>query len=120
MPLSQVERWTGFVSQFSHVSTGLPPGDERTFLAALIAKATNLGTTRMADVCGTASRRALLRMQTWHMREETFRAAFGCLPDAIRAEPMSARFGDDWLASAVGPAFALGGQGGADGRVNAH
>ena len=118
--LSQVERWTGFTSQFGHVSTGLPPSDERTFLAALIAEATNLGVTRMADVCATASRRALLRMQTWHMREETFRAALGCLTDAIHAEPMSAWFGDDWRASADGQAFALGGQGEAGGRVNAH
>jgi hypothetical protein len=31
--LSQVERWTGFIQHFGHVSTGLPPGDERAFLA---------------------------------------------------------------------------------------
>ncbi len=118
--LSQVTHWTGFVSQFAHVSTGLPPTDERTFLAALIAESTNLGITRMADVCGIASRRGLLRMQTWHMREETFRAALGCLTDAIHAEPMSAWFGEDWRASADGQAFALGGRGEAGGRVNAH
>src|SRR3546814_10102089 len=94
--LSQVERWTGFTAQFGHVSTGLPPGDERAFLAALIAEATNLGLSRMAEVCGVASRRALLRMQTWHMREETFRAALGCLTDAIHAEPMAAWFGEGW------------------------
>src|SRR3546814_4601090 len=73
--LSQVERWTGFTQHFGHVSTGLPPGDEQAFLATLIAEATNLGLSRMAEVCGAGSRRALLRMQTWHMREETFRAA---------------------------------------------
>ena len=118
--LSQVERWTGFVQQFGHVSTGLPPSNERTFLAALIAEATNLGITRMAEVCGIASRRALLRMQTWHMREDTFRAALGCLTDAIHAEPLSAWFGEDWRASADGQAFALGGPGEAGGLVNAH
>src|SRR3546814_5017854 len=81
--LSQVERWTGFTQHFGHVSTGLPPGDEQAFLATLIAEATNLGLSRMAEVCGAGSRRALLRMQTWHMREETFRAALACLTDAI-------------------------------------
>src|SRR3546814_254230 len=65
--LSQVERWTGFTQHFGHVSTGLPPGDEQAFLATLIAEATNLGLSRMAEVCGAGSRRALLRMQTWHM-----------------------------------------------------
>ncbi|WP_318918930.1 Tn3 family transposase (plasmid) [Sinorhizobium medicae] len=118
--LSQVERWTGFTTHFGHVSTGLPPGEERTFLAALIAEATNLGLSRMAEVCGVASRRALLRMQTWHMREETFRAALACLTDAIHAEPMASWFGEGWRASADGQAYYLGGAGEAGGQVNAH
>ena len=118
--LSQVARWTGFIDQFGHVSSGLPPSDERAFLAALIAEATNLGLTRMADVCGVASRRALLRMQTWHMREDTFRAALGCLTDAIHAEPIAAWFGEGWRASADGQHFYLGGPGESGGTVNAH
>ena len=118
--LSQVERWTGFVGQFGHVSTGLPPTDERAFLAALIAEATNLGLSRMAEVCGVASRRTLLRKQTWHMREDTFRAALGRLTDAIHAEPLSAWFGEGWRASADGQAFHLGGPGEAGGLVNTH
>lgn len=118
--LSQVERWTGFTSHFSHVSTGLPPGDERTFLATLIAEATNLGLSRMAEICNVAPRRALMRMQTWHMREETFRAALASLANAIHAEPMSAWFGDAGRASADGQAFHLGGPGEAGGQVNAH
>ena len=47
--LAQVSRWTGFTSSFGHISTGLPPGDERAFLAALIAEATNLGLSRMSS-----------------------------------------------------------------------
>lgn len=70
--LSQVERWTCFTRHFGHVSTGLPPADDRAFLATLIAEATNLGLSRMAKVCGVGSRRALLRMQTCHMRQEIF------------------------------------------------
>ena len=118
--LSQVERWTGFTRHFGHVSTGLPPGDEQAFLATLIAEATNLGLSRMAEVCGAGSRRALLRMQTWHMREETFRAALACLTDAIHAEPIAAWFGQGHRASADGQAFYLGGPGEAGGAVNAH
>jgi TnpA family transposase len=118
--LSQINHWTAFVGHFGHVSSGLPPDDERAFLAALIAEATNLGLSRMAEVCGAASRRALLRMQTWHMREETFRAALACLTDAIHAEPMSAWFGEGGRASADGQAFYLGGPGEAGGKVNAH
>lgn len=118
--LSTVNRWTGFVSNFGHVSTGMPPSDERAFLAALIAEATNLGLSRMAEVCDAGSRRALLRMQTWHMREDTFRAALGNLTDAIHIEPVAAWFGAGLRASGDGQAFNLGGPGEAGGNVNAH
>src|SRR3546814_9819986 len=64
--------------------------------------------SRMAEVCGAGSRRALLRMQTWHMREETFRAALACLTDAIHAEPIAAWFGQGHRAPADGQAFYLG------------
>lgn len=72
--LEEVDTWTGFGDHFGHVSTGLPPKERRALLATLIAEATNLGLSRMADVCGVASRRTLLRMLTWHLREETFRS----------------------------------------------
>lgn len=67
-----------------------------------------------------ASATPLLRMQTWHMREETFRAALACLTDAIHAEPMASWFGEGWRASVDGQAYYLGGAGEAGGLVNAH
>src|SRR3546814_1818557 len=54
------------------------------------------------------------------MREDTFRAALGCLTDAIHAEPIAAWFGDGWRASADGQHFYLGGPGEGGGTVNAH
>jgi TnpA family transposase len=65
-------------------------------------------------------RRALLRMQTWHMREDTFRAALATLTNAIHAEPLAAWFGEGWRASADGQHFYLGGPGESGGTVNAH
>src|SRR3546814_19447453 len=59
-------------------------------------------------------------MQTWHMHEETFRAALACLTDAIHAEPIAAWFGQGHRASADGQAFYLGGPGEAGGAVNAN
>ena len=118
--LEEVDNWTGFGAHFGHVSTGLPPKERRALLATLIAEATNLGLSRMADVCGVASRRALLRMLTWHLREETFRSALACLTNAIHAEPLAAWFGEGWRANADGQAYYLGGPGEAGGSVNAH
>lgn len=118
--LDQVNRWTDFTEHFSHVSTGLPPADQRAFMAALIAEATNLGLARKAEMCGTVTRRALLRMQMWHMREDTFRAALAGMTDAIHDEPLSVWFGEGWRASADGQAYYLGGPGEAGGTVNGH
>ncbi|UWU19397.1 Tn3 family transposase [Rhizobium sullae] len=118
--LDQVNHWTDFTEHFSHVSTGLPPVDQRAFMAALIAEATNLGLSRMAEMCGTVTRRALLRMQTWHMREDTYRAALASMTDAIHAEPLSVWFGEGWRASADGQAYYLGGPGEAGGTINGH
>lgn len=118
--LAHVARWTGFVNHFTNVASGLPPKDDHAFMAALLAEATNLGLTRMAASCNVASRRAMLRMQTWHMRDETFRAALGNLTDAIHAEPLSTWLGEGWRASADGQAFNLGGPGTVLGNVNAH
>lgn len=89
-------------------------------MAALIAEATNLGLSRMAEMCGTVARRALLRMQTWHMREDTYRAALASMTDAIHAEPLSVWFGEGWRASADGQAYYLGGPGEAGGSINGH
>src|SRR3546814_18476166 len=99
---------------------GLPPGDEQAFLATLIAEATNLGLSRMAKVCGAGSRRALLRMQTWHMREETIRAALACLTDAFHSTPIPSWCGQGHRASADGQHFFLAGPGEAGGAVNAN
>nr|WP_225040650.1 Tn3 family transposase [Rhizobium sp. T1473]MCA0807224.1 Tn3 family transposase [Rhizobium sp. T1473] len=118
--LDQVNHWTDFTEHFSHASTGLPPLDQRAFMAALIAEATNLGLSRMAEMCGTVTRRALLRMQTWHMREDTYRAALASMTDAIHAEPLSVWFGEGWRASADGQAYYLGGPGEAGGAINGH
>src|SRR3546814_7476459 len=90
--LSQVERWTGFTQHFGNVSTGLPPGDEQALLATLIAEATNLGLSRMAEVCGAGSRRELLRMQTWKTRDEHFREELACPTDAFRPDTKPSLF----------------------------
>jgi len=59
-------------------------------------------------------------MQTWHTREDTFRAALATQTDAIHAEPVAAWFGEGWRASANGQHYYLGGPGESGGAVNAH
>ena len=49
--LADVHRWTGFGDAFTHLHTGLPADDSRVVLTTVLADATNLGLSRMADAC---------------------------------------------------------------------
>jgi hypothetical protein len=80
--LAEVDRWTGFSSAFPHLHTGLPADDSRVVLTAVLADATNLGLTRMADACSVASYRQLAWTAGWHLREDTYRNALALLVNA--------------------------------------
>ena len=47
--LAEVDHWTGLSARFTHLRTGLPADDTRVVLTAVLADATNLGLTRMAE-----------------------------------------------------------------------
>jgi hypothetical protein len=66
-----VGRWTDFSGAFTHLHSGLPVDDRRVVLTALLAGATNLGLTRMAEACAIVSYRRLAWTAGWHLREET-------------------------------------------------
>ena len=57
--LAEVDRWTGFSAAFTHLHSGLPAEDPRVVLTAVLADATNMGLTRMAEACSVASYRQL-------------------------------------------------------------
>ena len=118
--LEEVDRWTGFTTLFGHLQTGRPPADRRAFLAALIAEATNLGLTRMARVCAAVSRKQLIWIATWHMREETFALALARLVEAQGEVPLASAFGRGTTSSSDGQHFFLGGPGASAGTVNPH
>src|SRR4051794_25958168 len=63
--LAEVDRWTGFGAAFTHLHTGLPAGDTRIVLTAVLADATNLGLSRMADACTLATYRQLVWASGW-------------------------------------------------------
>ena len=117
--LVEVDRWTGFSAAFAHLHTGLPAGDPRVVLTAVLADATNLGLTRMADACSVATYRQLAWTAGWHLREETYRRALAILVNAQQAQPLAARFGAADVSSSDGQHFPTGGPGEAVGAVNA-
>jgi len=117
--LAEVHRWTGFGAVFTHLHTGMPAEEPHVVLTAVIADATNLGLTRMAEACAVASYRQLVWTAGWHLREETYRRALALLVNAQQRQPLAALFGAADVSSSDGQHFPTGGPGEAVGAVNA-
>ena len=117
--LADVDRWTGFSGAFTHLHTGLPADDPRVVLTAVLADATNLGLTRMADACDVAGYRRLAWTAGWHLREDTYRQALAVLVDAQQRQPLAALFGAADVSSSDGQHFLTAGPGEAVGALNA-
>jgi len=117
--LAEVDRWTGFSGAFTHLHTGLPADDPRVVLTAVLADATNLSLTRMADACSVASYRKLAWTAGWHLREDTYRQALAILVNAQQRHPLAALFGAADVSSSDGQHFLTAGPGEAVGAINA-
>jgi TnpA family transposase len=117
--LAEVDRWTGFSRAFIPLHTGLPADDPRVVLTAVLADATNLGLTRMADACSVASYRKLAWTAGWHLREDTYRQALAILVNAQQRHPLAALFGAADVSSSDGQHFLTAGPGVAVGAINA-
>ena len=118
--LAEVDRWTGFSGVFMHLHSGAPAEDRRVVLTAVLADATNLGLTRMAEACSVTSYRQLAWTAAWHLREETYRHALTVLVNAQQRQPLATVFGAADVSSSDGQHFPTGGPGKAVGAVNAH
>ena len=115
--LDDVDRWTGFSGTFTHLHTGLPVSDRRVVLTAVLADATNLGLTRMADACAVASYRQLAWTAGWHVREDTYRQALAMIVDAQQRHPLAIAFGAADVSSSDGQHFPTAGRGEAVGAI---
>jgi TnpA family transposase len=118
--LAEVDRWTGFSGAFTHLHSGAPANDRRIVLTAVLADASNLGLTRMAEACSVASYRQLAWTAAWHLREETYRRALAILVNAQQRQSLAALFGAADVSSSDGQHFPTAGPGEAVGAVNAH
>jgi TnpA family transposase len=118
--LDEVAGWTGFSACFTHLRSDLPADDRRVVLTAVLADATNLGLTRMAEACTVASYKQLVWTAGWHLREETYGRALARIVEAQQAQPLAASFGAGTASSSDGQNFPLGGRGEATGAVNPH
>lgn len=118
--LEEVAHWSGFTDCFTHLKHGAKPDNARILLTAILAEATNLGFTRMADACSAASYTQLVWATGWHVREETHAAALRAIITLQQAHPLAALFGDGSSSSSDGQHFPLGGRAEVAGTINPH
>jgi len=104
--LVELDRRTGFLDCFTHAGGAKPRSRElkRNLIGVIIANATNMGLSRMADASGI-SYDTLCWTAEWYVREETLRAANLLLVDYHQRLPMAAIFGGGTLSSSDGQRF---------------
>jgi len=71
--LVAVDGLTDFSRHFTHLHTGAPPRDKAALFAAILADATNLGLSKMANACPGLTFARLSWVSDWSLRDETMR-----------------------------------------------
>jgi len=117
--LHEVAAATGFLAEFTNFRTQRPADNESAILAAILADATNLGLSRMADASQGLTREQLFWARDAHVREETYKAALARVIDAHHELPIAALWGDGTASSSDGQFFRSGKRGDGAGEVNA-
>lgn len=104
--LIELDTRTGYLDCFTHAGGKQARSGElkRNLIAVLLAYATNLGLTRMAESCGI-SYDILAWTSEWYVREETLRAANLTIVGHHQRLPLTGIFGAGTLSSSDGQRF---------------
>ena len=117
--LAEVAAWTGFADSFVHVRTGAPAADQPALMGAILADATNLGLSRMAESSRGLTHARLLWTAEWHIRDESYASALTAVVDFHHAHPLAGVWGPGDTSSSDGQFFRAGGKGEARADHNA-
>jgi TnpA family transposase len=110
--LMEIDQWAKISPIFVHLTSRREPteaalAEVRPLLfAVLVAEATNIGLSAMAQSSGIALHE-LERIYDWYMREETLRAAISKLISYHRSLPLTTKFGDGTTSSSDGIRFGM-------------
>jgi len=116
--LMEVDEWTGFTDQFTHLKTADNAKDKTLLMTAILADAINLGLTKMAESCPGTTYAKLSWLQAWHIRDETYSAALAKLVNAQFGQSFAENWGDGTTSSSDGQRFRAGGRAESTGHVN--
>lgn len=116
--LMEVDAWTGFTRNFTHLKSGNEARDKTLLLTALLADGINLGLSKMAESSPGMTYARLSWLQAWHIRDETYSTALAELVNEQLHNPFAAHWGDGSTSSSDGQRFRAGGKAESTGHVN--
>ena len=116
--LLEVDRWTGFTDDFTHLKNQESAKDRPLLLTVILADAINLGLHKMAEACPGTSIAKLSWLSAWHIRDETYSKALARLVNHQHRQPFAAHWGEGTTSSSDGQRFRAGGRGEQAGQVN--
>lgn len=105
--LEEVEGWTQFSKAFTHLYTGRPITDRSGLLTAILADATNLGKTRMAESTEKYTADRLSWIEDWYIREANYRRALATMIQRQGEIPLASQWGRGRTSSSDGQAFPI-------------
>ncbi|CCH47872.1 Tn3 family transposase [Pseudodesulfovibrio piezophilus] len=117
--LIEVDQWTGFTEQFTHLRTGQPSQDKESLLSVILSDGINLGLTRMAEASSGASYKQLSWVSDWYVRSECYSRGLAEITNYHHIIPLAGQWGDGSTSSSDGQHFPLGSVGRGLGDVNA-
>ena len=107
--LIEIDQLIHFSRHFTHLHSGDPAKDREALLACLLAEATNLGLTKMADATPGMTRTRLSWVSDWYVRDDCFTKALAEIVNYHHRLAFSANWGDGTTSSSDGQRFPVGG-----------
>ncbi|HEX6290940.1 MAG TPA: Tn3 family transposase [Herpetosiphonaceae bacterium] len=117
--LVEIDRITQFSRHFTHLHTGVVTKDKGGLFAAILADATNLGLSKMANACPGMSYQSLSWITDWYVRDDTYSKALAELVNFQHRLPLARYWGDGTTSSSDAQRFPVGGRRESMAQVNA-
>lgn len=116
--LKEVDQWTGFTDQFTHLKSGNKADDKNLLLTVILSDAINLGLRKMSEASPGTSYAKLSWLQAWHIRDETYSSALAEIINTQSAHSFSSYWGEGKTSSSDGQRFATGSYAQRTGNIN--
>jgi Tn3 transposase DDE domain len=106
--LLEVDRWTSFTDDFTHLKKPEPAKDRALLLTVILADAINLELNKMAEACPGTSIAKLSWLSAWHIRDETYSKALATLVNHQHRQTFASHWGEGTTFSSDGQRFQAG------------